>query len=247
MTLKELLSVNTLAMQYFQKQLEKNKFAKKYLYDRIPKSVAGKYKIGYAPKSGLIDWLNKHDVSEKAAIESGIIGKDLTHGDYYETFRRRITIPVIHAGWVVGFGGRDITGNSIAKYLNSRKSALYDKSAVLYGLWQAAEKIADREYAIVVEGYFDVLGLDAVGIQNVVAGCGTAFTEKHANALRFFTDTVYILMDGDTAGKKAAGKVRKILKKKGLTVNTTILPDDLDPDDYVKKYGKDKLLKLIGV
>lgn len=246
MTLKQLIAANKFAAQYFQTQLNNNKFALGYVTKRVPKSVADKYKLGYAPQRGLIDYLDKHNVSESCAKEVGLIGKDPTSSGHYEMFRRKIMIPIVHAGWVVGFGGRDLTGKSASKYINSKKSVLYDKSAVLYGLWGAIEYIEQAGHAIVVEGYFDALSLYSVGIKNVVAGCGTAFTEKHANALRMFTDTVYILLDGDAAGQRASGKLRKVLKKKGLSVCVKEIPDELDPDEYVKKHGKAELLKLIG-
>lgn len=246
MNIRGLIKVNSLSADYFCAALGRSVKAQEYVRARLPQNIIDSYKIGYAPPFGLIGHLNAHNIEEHNALEVGVIGKDTKDSTYYETFRKRIMVPIVHAGAIVGFGGRDITGRSGSKYLNSKKSVLYDKSAVLYGLWRAIEHIDALGYVILVEGYFDVLSLKAVGISNAVASCGTALTEKHVNAIKLFTDTVYILMDGDSPGQNAAGKARKLLQKKGLHTNVAILPDEKDPDDFVKEFGKDELLNLIG-
>ena len=239
--LENFLHINKLAVRYFERRLSESMRGQQLVHDRVSVRVASAYKLGFAPKEGLLEYLQKHSVDLTQATTLGLLGKD---GDgYYETFRNRIMIPIVHAGVVVGFGGRDITNYSKAKYLNSKSSIVYDKSAVLFNLWQALDAIDRRQYVILVEGFFDVLALVDRGIGNVVAVCGTALKKQHVDALKCFTSKVVVLYDGDNAGQEAAKKAHKLLRSLSGGIQT--LPGSMDPDDYIKKYGKKKLLLRI--
>lgn len=239
---ESLARVNLLALKYFCMSLDKSKDAKSYLRGRIAQGTVQKYYLGYAPKFGLIDHLNKHDVTTEDALELGLIG--LNEDDTaYEVFTKRIMFPIIKNNRVVGFGGRTLIDHP-TKYLNSKSSLLYNKSETLYLLDIAKRSIYKKDWAILVEGYFDYLALVESGIPNSVAGCGTAFKERQARLLRRWTDTVYVCYDGDIAGKKATKNARKMLKRHNIFGGVIKLPDGYDPDKFIKKFGNDKFAAL---
>ena len=241
MKLSNLIRVNELAKEYFVSCLQKNKTAKDYAINRLNSKVINKYKIGYAPKSGLLKYLEKNNVQLSHISTVGLVGTN--DGNMYEFFRKRIMIPIYSAGLVVSFGGRDITGRARSKYLNTRDTPLYTKSTTLYGLYPHAKYIDRVGYGILVEGYFDVLACVQAGIKNVFSTCGTSLTKNQAEVIKLFTDTVYIVYDGDTAGKESAVKAKRILKKAAIAPKIITLKNGLDPDEYIKTYGKKKFLK----
>jgi DNA primase len=242
MEIDRLIRANKVAAAYFFEHFKKDRRAKSYVYDRIDKETVNKFRIGYAPKESIIPWLKKHQISAKEALEIGLIYK----GDkrYQDVFLDRIMFPIAHAGVIVGFGGRAL-GKSKAKYINSKASLLYNKSEILYGLWFTRKWIHKLKYAVATEGYFDVLSLYSQGIKNVVAVCGTTFSQEHAKSLLRWALDLKILFDGDEAGKEAAKKAKTAALREGLAVKIIRLPDSLDPDEYVKKKGSDRLVKLL--
>lgn len=241
---KRLEKINRLAVKYFCTCLQQSKKAQAYLQKRIPETIIKKYAVGYAPPEGFPDYLNKHDISDHHLRELGLLNFDY-EGYAEEYFKHRIMVPIIHAGWVVGFGGRSL-GDAMPKYLNSRASVLYNKSAVLYGLHDARKSIVRKNRAILVEGYFDKLSMAANKVKNVVATCGTAFTPAHAALLKRYTDRVYPMMDPDTAGREAAKRAKKVLKKAGIFGGIILLPEGSDPDDYLTQHGP-KALKWLDI
>lgn len=239
---ESLARVNLLALKYFCMSLDKSKDAKSYLLGRIAQETVQKYWLGYAPKVGLIDYLNKYDVETEDALELGLIG--LNDDDTaYEVFTRRIMFPIIKNSRVVGFGGRTLIDHP-TKYLNSKSSLLYNKSETLYRLDIAKKSIYRKGCAILVEGYFDYLVAFENEVTNSVAGCGTAFKEGQARLLRRWTDTVYVCYDGDIAGKKAAKKAKKVLRKYNIFGGIINLPKGYDPDKFIKKFGSGKFTAL---
>jgi len=235
--------VNKLALKYFITCLQKSPRAQQYLYDRISPETAQRYYVGYAPREGLVALLNEHGVKEKDALDLGLITTD--YDEYcYDRFQNRIILPIIHAGRLLGFGGRAL-GNEDPKYLNSKASLLYNKSDVLYGLFQARMHISKTNFALLVEGYFDVLTPVDCGIKNCVATCGTALTKEQVRMLKRYTDRIFVLYDGDAAGIKAARRAKKILEKEGAFAGTITLPKQHDPASYIKKYSKKDLTYLI--
>jgi DNA primase len=162
-------------------------------------------------------------------------------------FRERLIFPIFSAtGDVVGFGGRTLQPDGIPKYLNSSESPVFSKGRVLYGLHETGKYIRAEDSAIVVEGYMDAIALYTAGIKNVVAILGTAFTADHAKVLKRYTENVTMLLDGDDAGIGGAERSLPILLSAGLMAKGFMLPDKMDPDDYVKTHGADKLREEIG-
>ena len=242
---KRLEKINRLALTYYINALSKSNRAQDYLYERISKKVADTYYIGYAPNGGFIKYLNKHNVQEHDAKDAGLITLDYD-GNAYERFAHRIMIPIVHAKRLVGFGGRTLSSetNRNPKYINSKASLLYNKSEILYGLWRSRKVMDKLGYGFLVEGYFDVLGLATHKVHNCAGLCGTALTRDQAKQLKRYTDKIYVMLDGDSAGKAAAKKAKIILKKERLYAGRLILPNNLDPDDFVRKHGRKALNKV---
>lgn len=241
---KELVRANKVALRYFCSSLNKSKKAKQYVLSRLPSDTVKDFYLGYAPKGiDLIEHLNARNVDEEEALHVGLIGLN-DDGSAYEVFNNRLMFPIINNGIVVGFGGRTL-GGSRTKYLNSKASLLYNKSEVLYLLDKAKKTIYEKKWALLVEGYFDVLSLYSYGIKNSVAVCGVAFRPFHAKLLKRWAKGVFVCFDGDKAGKKSAEKAKKLLKKEKIYAGTVTLPEDLDPDDYLKKYGKKEFMQSI--
>jgi DNA primase len=233
----KLVRINKKALEHFQSQLEE---VEAYLRDRgISEETEKLFQIGYAPN----EWNNlKHKLKETytdADIkDSGLFSENKDNTGYYDLFRDRLIIPIIDVrGRVVAFGGRIMTKGS-PKYLNSPETPLYVKGNHLYGLCQTKEEIRKKGFAILTEGYFDLIGLYENGITNTVASLGTSLTENQAKLLRKYTDKVVICYDGDNAGLTAAERISEILVREGFTVKVMVLPDKKDPDDYIKEFGK---------
>lgn len=246
MNRQDLTSINICAAKHFFRSLQEDDAAKNYVLRRISQKTAFHFRLGYSGVSGgLIDALNAVDIAASAAALLGLINLD-EEGKATETLFNRIVFPIFHAGMIVAFGGRAL-GNSPAKYINTRTSPLYSKSEILYGLWNNREYVNAGRTLILVEGYFDMLGLYDAGIRNVAALCGTSLNEKHIGRIKRYADRVCLLLDPDEAGRQAAKKNTLLLAKHGIECASTKLPDGLDPDEYVAKYGSEKLLYKIGV
>jgi len=236
--------INRYALRYFISSLAKTNKAKKYLYNRISKDTVKRFYLGYAPKIGLVEYLNRCNLEDREIIHLGLVVQNYDD-TVSEFFSDRIIFPVIHAGKILGFGGRTLVDSDILpKYLNSKSSVMYEKKKLLYGLWRARKHIDRVGFALLVEGYFDVLGLYEAKIKNACACCGTAFTKDHALLLKRYTDKVCVLFDGDSAGRDKAKTVMRILKTANIFGGIFKLPNGYDPDEYVKKYGKNGLKEL---
>lgn len=242
MKYEALCRANLSILKFFCSSLNKSERAKKYILSRLSRETIQKYYLGYAPYKGLISFLKSKDIPLSVSEYLGIIGTN-DYGGLYSTFTDRIMIPIIQYGKVIGFGGRILTGNR-SKYLNSKSSLLYNKSEVLYPIDVAINAINLAGYAILVEGYLDVLSLADNHIYNVVACCGTAFKEEHSRLLKRWTDSVIICLDGDSPGKEAAKKAEKLLRKIGAFGGKLELENE-DPDEFIKRVGKQKFLKKI--
>lgn len=180
----------------------------------------------------------------KIAEELGLIIKTKT-GDYIDRFRNRIMFPILNINkQIIGFGGRTIVDDS-AKYLNSPESVVFKKGDNVYAIDKIVENNI-RGKVLIVEGYMDVISLYQNGINYVVAGLGTAFTENQARLIkRYFRNNVYLCYDGDNAGINATNKTNSVFNEISIKPNIIILPDKLDPDDYIKKYGLNGFNKLL--
>lgn len=227
------------ASVFFIQQLEQSEQAKKVLAERkMSEELLRKFAVGYAPAEGKL--LEKTLVNEgfsRALLEkAGLIKKTSSEG-HQDTFRNRLMFPIRNAtGRICAFGGRYIGSYENApKYLNSPEHPAYKKSEILYGYWEAKEALKQEKKAILVEGYFDVLACHAVGIQQVVAVSGVAFTPQHAKLLRRSVDVVSLCFDIDDAGQMAARKAAAIALRAGLQIELVQIPGGKDPDEAVRE------------
>ncbi len=194
----------------------------------------------------IIDYLSKNGFSKELMVEAGIA--EVKNGRYFDALHGRLIFPIFNNfGEVVAFGGRFLGKTDFAKYKNATNTVLFDKSKNLYGI-NLLSKVKQKvgiDSVIIVEGYMDTISLVQAGIENVVASMGTALTPLQAKKLKNYADTVYICYDGDGAGQKATLRGLSILKEAGLNVRVMSLPDGMDPDDTVKKLGKEGFVALM--
>lgn len=236
------------AARFFYSRLEdaEGTEARNYLEQRgISKSLYRKYGLGYAPKQGqaMYDWLAKKGIADQVMLEGGLILKSRGEG-YYDFFRHRVMFPIMDtAGRVLAFGGRSIRDDG-PKYINSPETVVYTKGKHLFGLPQAV-KSARKEWFL-VEGYFDVIALAKVGMDNVVAPLGTALTDYQARAIGRHADTVNLLMDNDRAGRDASLRARTILENKGIATRFILLKGAKDPDEYFSSFGCERLTAALS-
>jgi DNA primase len=203
--------------------------------------------LGYAPDNwrSLTNYIEGSGLSLKLAEQAGLVIAGKEEG-FYDRFRGRLIFPIENIfGEMVAFGGR-ILEKGEPKYLNSPESPVYIKGKILYGLNRTKEEIRKHGFALIVEGYFDLISLWNAGIGNVVATLGTALTREHLELLRRYALEVVALFDPDEAGIKALDRSLELFLSMGMRARALILPEGCDPDDYVKRYGKDKLGELIA-
>ncbi len=245
----KLLDIYRLAKEYYVDNL--NEFGQdvyKYLEDRgIPQELANKLELGYALDSftGLLNQVKREDISQEIITDSGLF-KDSNKGRY-DAFRNRLIFPIhSHTGQIVAFGGRQLDNQEKGgKYINSPTTELYTKGNELYGFFLTKYEIAKVNYAIISEGYLDFLRLYSEGFTNSVAALGTALTEKQLTLLSRYTKNVYLLYDGDDAGRKAAISSGLKCIEMGLTAKVVPLPEGEDPDSILLSKGKEYLQTLI--
>ena len=254
----ELYRINALANEFFRKCiLQAEPPVRTYLKSRgISREAFEMYAIGFAPKSwgGLKGYLAEKGVAEETVVLSGLARRS-PKGELYDTFRGRLMFPVFSDNrHIAGFGGRIVPGlfdqeslQGAPKYLNSSESAVYEKSKIFYGLPQAMAEIRGSGAAYLVEGYLDVIGLWQVGVRNVIATCGTAVTEKHVRRLKHLCRRIYVLFDGDKAGRAAAAKSFILFMNSGLDVAAKFLPQGEDPDTFAQKKMGDTVSALEGL
>ena len=244
--------INRSALQVFFDQLksDKGKKAVYYLKDRgISGEIAKTFSIGYATNS-------KPTLHEKLSSkyeeidleESGLFGKN-DNGDFYDRFRDRIMFPIRNIkGECIAFGGRLLEDKKDqAKYLNSPETKTYKKKYELYGLYESREINKRPDSLFLVEGYMDVIGLFQSGIKNAVASSGTAFTQEQFRKILNYTNTLYIVFDGDEAGQKASWRAVENalpLIREDTRINFIFLESGEDPDSYVRKNGKEAFMNL---
>ncbi len=230
---------------HYQKCLDANEVAKKYLEDRgIFSSSVEKFELGFAKTSfEVLNFLQNSGISVAEAQEFGIadIGQN---GRAYARLSERITFPIYaQNGKLVGFGGRTIS-NHPAKYINSPQTKLFNKSRLLYGYDKAKQDIIKKKTIIVTEGYLDVIMLHQAGFTNAVATLGTALTKDHLPLLRRAEPKVVLSYDGDTAGINAAFKASQLLSLHGIEGGVVIFSDGVDPADMVKNGHTQELSNL---
>lgn len=236
------LEMHEIAARLFQNNLQGSAGAqaRQYLAGRnvAPEHIA-EFGLGLSDPSGqqLLRQLESR-YSPDLLEQSGLVIKRPDGSGFYDRFRGRLMFPIHNeTGKVIGFGGRALRPGDEPKYLNSPETPLYHKSYVLYNLHRAKEAARKSEYAVLVEGYMDVIGVYAAGVHNVVASCGTALTNTQVRTLKRHSERIVVNFDPDTAGANAAEKSIQMLLDEGLRVRILQLEGDLDPDEYVKASG----------
>ncbi|SMC18883.1 DNA primase [Clostridium acidisoli DSM 12555] len=243
---EKLLKLNVDAARFFFSNLKQNERANEYFLRRgITQNTIRKFGLGYAIDDwhGAMNYLLRKGYTEKELLTNGLIIKN-DKGNRYDRFRNRIMFPVFdYRGKVIGFGGR-VMDDSKPKYLNSPETPLFKKGINLYGLNFALKNQNSRTF-IIVEGYMDCIALHQCGITNAVASLGTALTQSQAKLLKRYADNIIISYDADTAGQKATIRGLKILKDNGLEVKVLKVPRGKDPDEFVRKNGREAFEELI--
>ncbi len=201
--------------------------------------------LGYSTDyESLVRYLREKGFSEETMLFAGVVNRGET-GRLTDAEAKRLIVPLIDGrGRVIGFGGRRLDETMHGKYVNTRGTAIFEKRFQLFNMNNFVK--LNRQDAILVEGYFDVISLHQAGIENALAAMGTAFTEQHCELFkRYGINAIYVCFDGDSAGQKATVRSLDLLKDNGLTVKVVSIPDDMDPDDAIKKLGKAGFLDLI--
>ena len=251
---KKLYEALEISKSFFSSQIfdNENSLALRYLKNRgLSNDIINSYEIGYAPKGNKLEkYLISNGVSHEIMTLAGMTIKDENKKDnFYDRFRNRIIFPIRDIrNRVVGFGGRVINTEDQPKYLNSPETPVFHKGGLLYNFSKIRPNIKNNDNLIVVEGYMDVVSLASKGLHNAVAPLGTALTETQLNLLWKETDSPIICFDGDKAGKQASFRASEIalkLLKPNKTLRFINLPDNLDPDDYIKNNGLENFNKYI--
>ncbi len=241
---ESLMIVNEYAAKYFSNSLLNSEegiaIGLSYFRERgFDEQTITEFRLGYSPeeRNAFTNNALKNGYKSEFLEKTGLsIFKD----DYTaDRFAGRVMFPIFSlSGQVIGFGGRILkTDKKLAKYLNSPESPVYNKSKVLYGLFQSKQEIIKQQKCYLVEGYTDVISLFMSGIKNVVASSGTSLTEDQIRMIHRFTDDVTILYDGDAAGIKASLRGIDMILEQGLNVRIVLFPDGEDPDSYSRKHG----------
>ncbi len=221
------------------KNSEEGKVALKYLKDRgISNEIIERFKIGLSPslKDGLYSFLSKKGYSELDQIELGLVKSD--NNQVYDVFRQRIMFPLTDKyGNVVGFSGRIYTDSNQAKYINSSENVVFHKGEVLYNLHNAALYARKLDKVYIFEGFMDVIAAERANILNGIATMGTALTKEHIADILALTKKIVLCFDGDVAGINAMKKAAMLLANYNIIPDAVVLPNNLDPDEYLKAYG----------
>ncbi|MBA3769659.1 MAG: DNA primase [Blastocatellia bacterium] len=242
----QVIELNQIALGYWEAELQKKNAkataARAYLGERgITAEIQNAFRIGFSPDSwnGLLTVLRESGADEKAIVESGLVSVNEEKERAFDRFRGRIMFPVLDVnGRPIAFGARAM-GDDQPKYLNSPETPAYTKGEHLYGLFQGKDAIRKKGFAILVEGYLDLIALAEFGITNVAASLGTAFTPEQSKLLNRFTQKIVINYDGDSAGVKAARRAIEHLLPQNFDVKVLVLPDGKDPDDFIRENGVD--------
>ena len=245
------IDINNRAAQIFYEQLKQDEGTKtiSYLKNRgISGEVAKFFNLGYSRiKPPLHESLSK-EFEEKDLIESGLFGKN-DDGGFYDRFRDRLMFPIRNIkGECIAFGARLLDEKKDqAKYLNSPETKTYKKKYELYGLYEIRQIDKRPESIFLVEGYMDVIGLFQNGVKNAVASSGTAFTIEQLRKILSYTNSIYIVFDGDEAGHKASWRALENalpVLREDTRINFIFLKTNQDPDSFIREKGKDAFLQL---
>ncbi|MBT8194983.1 MAG: DNA primase [Bacteroidia bacterium] len=250
---ESLFTVTTFAQQYFSQQLndsdEGKALALSYLKERkfTPETIE-KFLIGYSPesKSALSTEAKKLNMSLDLFEQAGLISN--ANSNPYDRFHSRVIFPIQNlTGRVIGFGGRILSNEKkTAKYINSPETSIYNKSKVLYGLFQAKKSIVRHDNCYLVEGYTDVIRFHQSGMENVVASSGTSLTVDQIKLIKRYTNNVTVLFDGDVAGIKASLRGIDMLLAEDLNIKVVAFAEGEDPDSFAQKVQPGELKEFLN-
>lgn len=247
---KKIYDINRDTARFFHSFLMSpgGKWALDYLTGRgLTVKTIKHFGLGAAPDSwdALIHHLKEKGYTESDMLAANVIGKS-NRGGFYDRFRKRVMFPIINIrGNIVAFSGRAMPGEDKqgGKYVNTSDTPVYKKSENLFGINFAKSVCSER--VILVEGNMDVISLHQAGFENTVAPLGTAFTTEQANLLSRYTKEIVLMLDADAAGQKAVRRASGLLENTGLSVRVVVIPDGKDPDEYIKKNGKERFAALL--
>ena len=220
-----------------------------YLTQRgITKEIIDYFELGLAP--------NEYELLYKTLTEKGYLVSDMVDlglvkqgtNNFYDLFRERIIFPIQdEKNRSVAFSGRVYkTEDTNAKYINSPQTVVFTKSNILYNLNKALNEIKKTKRIVLFEGYMDVIAAHRANIHDAVASMGTSLTKEQVRLMKRYTDDVTICYDGDSAGIEATSRALTLLQAEGIKVKIVLLPDGLDPDDYINKFSSESLQKFIN-
>lgn len=249
-----------------EKMIEAHEFAADFYHHLLMNTEEGEQALNYLLKRGFtkelietngIGWslptwdtlsvlLKRKGFSLEEMAECGLIIQKESDHTYFDRFRGRIMFPIRDEnGKVIAFSGRIIDSVDEAKYLNSPESPIFHKSQVLFNLDKARTTIRKKRQVILMEGFMDVLAANQAGVYNAVATMGTSLTTQHITKLKRLSEQIIICYDGDNAGWEAAKRASEMLHSERLKVEIAVLPDKLDPDEYIRKYGPENFVQQI--
>lgn len=246
-----LFRINQNAMEYFHHILTRRREGeegRRYLSQRgIREEIIQEHQLGYSLDQwdGLVEHLRERKMPLEMAGELGLILPKKKEG-WYDSFRRRIIFPIfdLHQR-IVGFGGR-VLKEGQPKYINSSESSIYHKGEVLYGLQVAKRCASEKDYVIIVEGYFDLLTLHQYGLKHSVATLGTAMTKQHIRTLKRYTKNLMTVFDADPAGIQATLRTLPLFLEEEVEGKTLILPKGEDPDGFLRKGNLEEFEKKVA-
>ena len=238
------------ATAYFQNILNSpaGKRAREYLVDRgIQKEAISKFKLGLAAGGwdGLLTYLKRKGFKEGLIEKSGLIIQRSDKSGYYDRFRGRLIFPIFNQkDRIIAFAGR-VLDDSLPKYMNSPETQIYNKSRILFGLNFAKRDISEKDTAVIVEGYTDLMVPYQAGLKNIIASCGTALTPEHIRLLKRHSRNAIMVYDSDKAGEMATLRGLDLLLAEDMHIGIAQLPQGFDPDSFVRKYGIEAFRELL--
>jgi len=247
---EKLYEINELACDFFQKNLtgDSGKEARTYFVQRgLHERTIRDFRLGFAQDSWqeLVNYFKAKNVGGDMLEKAGLVLRRETDGNFYDRFRGRIIFPIFDPRKkILAFGSRAF-GEAVPKYMNSPETHIYSKGKHLYGLNFAKDHLRKQGYAIIAEGYFDLILPFQNGIRNIVATLGTALTLEQIGAIKRFTKNVIIIYDSDVAGETAALRGLDLLIGESMNVRIAVLPRGDDPDSFVRREGSVKLMNIL--
>ncbi|RPH32780.1 DNA primase, partial [bacterium] len=242
---EELYAVCRTAARFFYDNMTtttEGKLALEYFHHRaFSDDTIRKFGLGYSMNAwdALVRFAEREKLTIATFEKAGLVLRREEGSGYYDRFRGRAMFPIFSpSGRVIAFGARKLReDDQLGKYINSPETPIFNKSRVLYGLFQSKEAIREKDYAILVEGYADLISVFQSGIQNIVASSGTALTEEQIRLMSRYTRNITLVYDADSAGSKATMRGVDLIIENGLEVKVAELPAGEDPDSFVKKQG----------